>query len=153
MSAGRICTRYVDLADPDETVQAAARRMLERKVGSLVILDGAKRPVGLVTDRDLVVRVLAVGKGPLETRVDEVMSKDLKTVSEAAPIEQALAVMRSGAFRRLPVVDRDGTLLGLVTLDDILSLLAEEFREIGTLVEQETPSGTESTQLRGSTSG
>lgn len=149
MSVGRICTRYVDLADPEETVQAAARRMLERKVGTLVILDQAKRPVGLLTDRDLVLRVLAQGQDPRQTSVGAVMTKEPKTVTEGTPIEQALALMRSGAFRRLPVVGGDGTLVGLVSLDDILSLLAEELREVGTLVEREMPSGTESTRLRG----
>ena len=149
MSVGRICTRYVDLADPKEPVQAAARRMLERKVGTLVILDPAKRPVGLLTDRDLVLRVLAPGKDPRQTSVGEVMTKEPTTVTEGTPIEQALALMRSGAFRRLPVVGGDGTLVGLVSLDDILSLLAEEFREVGALVEKEMPSGTESTRLRG----
>ena len=149
MSVGRICTRYVDLADPEETVQAAARRMLERKVGTLVILDQAKRPVGLLTDRDLVLRVLAQGQDPRQTSVGEVMTKEPKTVTEGTPIELALALMRSGAFRRLPVVGSDGTLVGLVSLDDILSLLAEELREVGTLVEREMPSGTESTRLRG----
>lgn len=149
MSVGRICTRYVDLADPEETVQAAARRMLERKVGTLVILDQAKRPVGLLTDRDLVLRVLAQGQDPRQTSVGAVMTKEPKTVTEGTPIEQALALMRSGAFRRLPVVGGDGTLVGLVSLDDILSLLAEALREVGTLVEREMPSGTESTRLRG----
>ena len=149
MSVGRICTRYVDLADPEETVQAAARRMLERKVGTLVILDQAKRPVGLLTDRDLVLRVLALGQDPRQTSVSAVMTREPKTVTEGTPIEQALALMRSGAFRRLPVVGGDGTLVGLVSLDDILSLLAEELREVGTLVEREMPSGTESTRLRG----
>ncbi len=149
MSVGRICTRYVDLADPEETVQAAARRMLERKVGTLVILDPAKRPVGLLTDRDLVLRGLAQGKDPRQTSVGEVMTTEPKTVTEGTPIEQALALMRSGAFRRLPVVGGDGTLVGLVSLDDILSLLAEELREVGTLVEREMPSGTENTRRRG----
>jgi len=149
MSVGRICTRYVDLADPEETVQAAARRMLERKVGTLVILDQAKRPVGLLTDRDLVLRVLAQGQDPRQTSVGAVMTKEPKTVTEGTPIEQALVLMRSGAFRRLPVVSGDGTLVGLISLDDILSLLAEELREVGTLVEREMPSGTESTRLRG----
>ena len=149
MSVGRICTRYVDLADPEETVPAAARRMLEREVGTLVILDRAKRPVGLLTDRDLVLRVLARGQDPRQTSVGEVMTKEPKTVTEGTPIEQALALMRSGAFRRLPVVGGAGTLVGLVSLDDILSLLAEELREVGALVEREMPSGTESTRLRG----
>lgn len=149
MSVGRICTRYVDLADADESVLAAAQRMAERKVGTLIILDGAKHPVGLLTDRDLVLRVLAEGKDPLATQVGAVMTKAPVTVSEATPIEQALALMRSGSFRRLPVVARDGALLGLVSLDDILSLIAEEFREIGALTEREMPDGTEGSRLRG----
>ena len=59
MSVGRICTRYVDLADTEETIDAAARRMAERKVGTLVILNPAKGPIGILTDRDLVIRALA----------------------------------------------------------------------------------------------
>ena len=149
MSVGRICTRYVDLADAEETVQAAARRMLERNVGTLVILNHAKEPVGLLTDRDLVLQVLAQGKDPRQTSIGEVMTREPKTVTEGTPIEQALALMRSGACRRLPVVSGDGSLVGLVSLDDILSLLAEEFREVGALVDEEMPSGTESTRLRG----
>jgi CBS domain-containing protein len=62
-----------------------------------------------------------------------------KTVSEETPIESALLLMRSGRFRRIPVVDRANTLLGLVTLDDVLMLLAEEFTQIGRLLKRETP--------------
>ncbi len=149
MSVGRICTRYVDLADGDETIQVAARRMAERKVGTLIILDRRDEPVGILTDRDLVVRVLAQGKDPRQTHVEEVMTRNPKVVSESTPIEQALALMRSGGFRRLPVTGSDGTLVGLVSLDDILSLLAEELREVGSLVEKEMPSGTESTRHPG----
>ncbi len=153
MSVGRICTRYVDLADAEETVQAAARRMAERKVGTLVILNRADEPIGIVTDRDLVVRVLAQGKDPHQTRVEEVMTRSLTTVSEATPIEHALAIMRAGGFRRLPVTAGDGTLAGLVSLDDILSLLAEEFFSVGTLVEKEIPSGIEAARLRRRSAG
>jgi CBS domain-containing protein len=148
MSVGRICTRYVDLADTDETVQSAASRMLERKVGTLVILDQSNRPVGILTDRDLVLRVVAQGKAPRQTQVGEVMTRNPKTISEAAPIEQALSLMRSGSFRRLPVIGSDETLVGLVSLDDILSLLAEEFAQVGTLVEKEMPAGTGVARLR-----
>jgi CBS domain-containing protein len=153
MSIGRICTRYVDLADAEETVQAAARRMLERKVGTLVILNDRKEPVGILTDRDLALRVVAPGGNPSQIRVGEVMTRGPKSVTEETPIEQALALMRSGAFRRLPVVGPDGALVGLVSLDDILSLLAEEFRDLGALVEKEMPSGTGSTRLRGHPAG
>jgi CBS domain-containing protein len=143
----------VDLADAEETVQAAAQRMRERKVGTLIILNPANRPIGIVTDRDLVVRALAHGKDPRQTHVGEVMTRNPKTVSEATPIEQALALMRSGGCRRLPVTSSDGTLAGLVSLDDILSLLAEEFFHVGTLVEKEMPSGTDATRLRGRPAG
>lgn len=71
------------------------------------------------------------------------MTKNPRTVTERTLIEQALSLMRSGGFRRLPVIGDDGALVGLVSLDDILNLLAEEFREVGAMVEKEMPSGTE----------
>jgi CBS domain-containing protein len=148
MSVGSICTRSVDLADAEETIQAAAQRLHDRKVGTLDILDRANRPVGILTDRDLVIRAVAQGKDPRQTHVAEVMTRSPITISEAAPIEQALALMRSGCFRRIPVTASDESLVGLVSLDDILSLLAEEFTQVGALVEKEMPSGTEATRPR-----
>jgi CBS domain-containing protein len=153
MSVGRICTRYVDLADAEETIQAAAQRLHERKVGTLVILDRANKPIGILTDRDLVIRAVAQGKDPRQTHVGDVMTRNPTTISDATPIEQALSLMRSGSFRRLPVTGRDGALIGLVGLDDILSLLAEEFTEVGALVEKQMPAGTDATRLRGRPAG
>jgi CBS domain-containing protein len=141
MSVGRICVREVDLADADETIVQAAKRMHQRAVGTLVILGPGKQPVGIVTDRDLVERVLAAGRDPMLTSVAEVMTRDPKTISEEGAIETGLALMRSGRFRRLPVVDREGQLVGLVSLDDVLMLLAEEFTQVGRLLQRETPSG------------
>jgi CBS domain-containing protein len=138
MSVGSICTPCVDLASADETTQAAAQRMRDRRVGTLVILDEAKKPVGILTDRDLVIHALAEGKDPRVAKVAEVMTPDPRTISEAAPIEQALSLMRSGAFRRVPVTGSGGQLVGLVSLDDILSLLADEFTQVGTLVEKQS---------------
>jgi CBS domain-containing protein len=139
MSIGRICQREVDLAEASESVRDAARRLRHRGVGSLVVVDAERRPVGIVTDRDLVLRVLAEGKDIDETTVREVMTTEVESVEDATPIETALALMRSGTVRRLPVVDRDGRLTGLVSVDDILLLLVEEFWEIGRLLEKETP--------------
>ena len=138
MSVGRICVRDVNLASPDETVQVAARRMAEQRVGTLVVLDAAKQPVGLLTDRDLVVRVLAVGADPGAATVADIMTREPKTIAEDSPIESALALMRAGAFRRLPVVDHDGRLVGILSLDDILALLAEEFAHIGGILNQQS---------------
>jgi len=139
MTVGRICVREVDLTESDETVQVAAERMHDRKVGSLVVQDGEGRPTGIVTDRDLAIRVVAQGRDPYRTLVGEVMTRFPRTIEESTPIENAITVMRSGTFRRLPVVDRDGKLVGLLTLDDILDLLTEEFRQIGQLLQKEGP--------------
>lgn len=139
MSVGRICVREVELADAEEKVWHAAERMRQRAVGTLVVLNSAKAPIGIVTDRDLVQRVLAEGKDPRETTVDEVMTHEPQTVIENAPIEHALSVMRSHRLRRLPVVDHDGKLVGLLSLDDVLMLLAEELAAIGGLLNRESP--------------
>ena len=139
MSVARICLREVDLAEARESVLEAARRMRDRRVGTLVIVDDSGKPVGLLTDRDLALRVVAAGGDPRAISVGEVMTEHPKTVSERTPIESALSLMRSGSFRRLPVVNEDGKLVGIVSLDDVLSLLAEEFVLIGRLLEREAP--------------
>lgn len=139
MSVGRICSRDVDLAEPQETAQQAAGRMHSRKVGTLLVLDEAKRPIGILTDRDLAVRVVAEGRDPVQTTVQDVMTAAPHTLSEDAAIEEALAIMRGGRFRRVPIVDSDGALVGLLSLDDVLDLLAEEFRDIGGLLQGESP--------------
>jgi CBS domain-containing protein len=139
MSVGRICVREVDTAGPDETVAAVAERMHQRAVGTLVVVNNAYQVLGIITDRDLVSRVLAKGRNPLETTVRDVMTIAPKTVWEDTTIQSALLTMRTGRFRRLPVVGRANRLLGLLTLDDVLMLMAEEFTQIGRLLKRETP--------------
>lgn len=139
MSVGRICVREVDLADADESVQVAAGRMRDRKVGSLVVCDAAKHPVGVLTDRDLAIRVVAAGRDPGATAVEEVMTRSPHCLREESPIEEALRLMRTVPCRRLPVVDAAEELAGVVSLDDVLSLLAEEFRDVGTILNREDP--------------
>jgi CBS domain-containing protein len=139
MSIERICQRAVDVAELGESVQAVAERMRQRTVGCLVIVDADQHPLGIVTDRDLVLRVVAEGKDPGTTRIEGAMTCDLKTIPIDGGIEQALRIMRGGSFRRVPVVDRDGKLAGLVTLDDVLMLLAEEFMQVRDVLDRETP--------------
>lgn len=139
MTVGRICVREVDTAEPQETVQAAADRMNARNVGTLVVLSPGGQPLGILTDRDLAVRVVGKGRDPYTTTVGDVMTLFPKTIHEDTPIEQAISLMRSGPFRRLPVVDHSGKLVGMLSIDDILDLLAEEFREIGALLKAERP--------------
>ena len=93
----------------------------------------------MLTDRDLAIRVVARGIDPFSTTVGQVMTRGPRTVLQSSPIESALGVMRVAACRRLPVVDDGGKLVGLLSLDDILDLLAEEFSEIGKLLGEESP--------------
>jgi CBS domain-containing protein len=139
MSVGRICIREVDTAEVAESVQAAADRMHARNVGTLVVLDALQKPLGIITDRDLAIRVIGKGRDPFTTTVGDVMTMSPRSVLETTPIEEAISLMRRGPFRRLPVVDHADKLVGLLSIDDILDLLAEEFREIGALLKAERP--------------
>jgi len=139
MAIGQICARHVDHASIEETVQVAAQRMHNRKVGTLMVLNSERVPIGIITDRDLTVRVLAEGRDPFTTTVGDVMTPAPKTVHEEATLEEALTVMRSGPFRRIGVVDSAGKLVGLLSLDDILDTYRREFNEIGELLERESP--------------
>ena len=145
MSVGRICAREVDVADPDETILLAARRMRDHNVGALVVCNRFRQPVGILTDRDLAVRVVAEGVDAGSTTVAELMSEPPECVREGTPIEEALQSMRAGPHRRLPVLDKDGSLAGVISLDDILRLLAEEFNDIGSLLLREDPRSLAST--------
>jgi CBS domain-containing protein len=102
---------------PDWTIAEAARRMDEAAVGAVVVVDG-DRPVGIVTDRDLVVRGLARAL-PADARIDAVMSADLVTLNANADVREAFKIFHSHPFRRIPVVDQ-GQLAGMVTIDDLL---------------------------------
>jgi CBS domain-containing protein len=141
MSAGRICIRTVDLAEPGEAAWIAAERMHQRGVGTLVVKSDEGKPIGILTDRDLVTRVLAKGLDAHEACVRDVMTSPVVQATEDTAIEAALSMMRSGGFRRLPIVGADGQLVGLLSLDDILMLLAEELKVVGDLLEKETPAG------------
>ncbi len=136
MKAGELCVREVATAEAGESVVDAARRMADVGVGALVvveILNGAKRPVGIVTDRDLVVRALVRGE-PLAAVVLDVMDHTVVTAREDAEVEDVLATMRKQCVRRIPIVDDTGALTGILTLDDVVTWLAEQMAEVAGLL-------------------
>ena len=139
MSAGKICIRSVHVASPEESVREAARRMREADVGTLVVVDDSRSPVGMVTDRDLVLRCVAADRDPNATRVGSVMTTPVLCVSEATPIEEALRRMAAAGARRVAVTDDEGHLAGLLALDDVMELLVEEAEAIGRLLQRRHP--------------
>jgi CBS domain-containing protein len=122
------------MAGPRESARDAARRMVTENVGTLVVLGGDRKPLGFVTDRDLMFHCVAEGRDPARTPLETIMAAPVVTVPEDLPIEDALARMANARVRRLAVVDRAGYLAGLVALDDVLDLLSEEFATIGRLL-------------------
>ncbi len=139
MSAGKICIRSVHVASPEESVREAARRMREADVGTLVVVDDSRSPVGMVTDRDLVLRCVAADRDPNATRVGSVMTTPVLCVSEATPIEEALRRTAAAGARRVAVTDDEGHLAGLLALDDVMELLVEEAEAIGRLLQRRHP--------------
>ena len=108
--------------------------MVKENVGTLVVLGGDRRPAGFVTDRDLMFHCIAEGRDPATTPLGTVMSVPVVTVPEDLPIEDALVRMAEAGVRRLAVVDAAGYLAGVLALDDVMELLAEESATIGRIV-------------------
>ena len=140
MAIGEICSREVLFAQRDESVAAAARQMRENHVGCVVVADedGERRvPVGMLTDRDITVAVVAPGLDAEAILVGDAMSAELLSVQEDAGIAETVELMRLRGIRRLPVTDANGALVGLIAADDILSLLAEEISGLADMISRE----------------
>lgn len=140
MPIGEICNREVVIAEKSLSVTEAARLMRTHHVGDLVVVeerDGRRHPVGIVTDRDIAVEVVAAGVNPEALTAGDIMAPELATLRESEGLYEALRYMRDKGVRRMPVVDSAGALVGILTLDDLLSLLAEELTEIAKLVSHE----------------
>ena len=122
MQAREIMSRDPRCVTPDASVREAARLMKDEDVGVLPVVeaDGKdKRLVGMVTDRDIVLRVVAEGKDVQSSTVGEVASRDLVTVDPQQDLDEALRLMAQHQVRRLPVVEEDGRLVGILAQADV----------------------------------
>jgi CBS domain-containing protein len=127
MTASDICKKPAITADPNETVVAAAQRMRQEHVGDVVVTDEGNHPIGMLTDRDIVVSAVAQSADRLMTlRVGDVMTLDPVTAAWDEPVEVALTRMTRHGVRRLPVMGPDGAITGILTLDDIVRALSFE---------------------------
>ena len=142
MLIGELCIRDVVIAEPDTRIPQAAKLMRAYHVGDLIVVeekDGARFPVGIVTDRDLVVGALAEDDmGPIESiRVEDVMSNELVTVREDTDVLDVLKIMRAHGVRRVPVIGSRGELIGVVSFDDLVELVAEQLEDLSALLKRE----------------
>jgi CBS domain-containing protein len=139
MTIGRICQKQLDTAEPEESARAAAQRMATRRVGALLVLDVHRKPIGILTDRDLALRVCGEGRDCDRTSVGQVMTADPTTLGERASLESALESMRRHGIRRLPVVAKGGEAVGIVTLDDVVGALAAEMATLTRVLDASSP--------------
>lgn len=129
LTAGELCTREVAIAFRHTDLVTAAKLMREHHVGALVVVDetqGLRTVAGLLTDRDIVISVLAPELAPDTLNVGEVMSAKPVTAAEDASLLDVMRSMRAHGVRRIPVVTEQQVLVGLIALDDILEVLAQE---------------------------
>jgi CBS domain-containing protein len=139
-TAGDLCTRQVVVAPPSLSVDEAARLMRERHVGCIVVVeqgDGGRLPIGILTDRDIVMAVVAKDADAKTLRAGDVMTATVASVRESDTLYDVLSTMRSRGVRRVPVTGPHGTLAGILTLDDVLNALAGQLQALGSVVGRE----------------
>ncbi|HEU0233535.1 MAG TPA: CBS domain-containing protein [Gallionella sp.] len=140
MPVSEICNREVIVVQLNDTTLEAAKLMRQHHVGDVLVVEdrgGVRVPVGIVTDRDLVVEIMAPELDQMVITVGDIMAPALVTVKENTGVFDAIQYMRAKGVRRLPVVDDSGGLVGILTLDDLLELLAEELLALTKLVKYE----------------
>ncbi len=118
-------TRNVVTASPDETVVEAAKKMDENRIGSVVVVDSDGRVIGVLTEADIVRRVVARGLDPRTTRVADVMTPNPVTVNEDTPLTYVADLMRSKDIGHIPVVDEAGKVVGIIARSDIIRFAPE----------------------------
>jgi CBS domain-containing protein len=134
---GQICSKPAVTASPDTTIREAAHRMWTRKVGALVVVNGHGKPIGILTDRDIAVKVVAQGADPATVRVGTLVTRKPTVIHEDAGILDATKLLSRRGVRRLPVVNETGKLVGIISLDDLLMLIGSELSHIASTLASE----------------
>lgn len=119
MHAGQLMTRQVRTCSREDTLESTARQMWECDVGCVVVVDSEQRPIGVLTDRDVAMAAYTQGTALRDSRVDSAMSRQVKTCPPGASVRDLEDLMQSAQIRRIPVVNEQGKLMGLVSLGDL----------------------------------
>jgi len=139
MRIGNVCTRIVFTATPQTSLVEISRLMGQKEIGAVVIVDKEQNEIlGMLTDRDLAVNLATLKEKLPAALAEEVMHKAVLTLRKDQDLKAAIIAMRKKCVRRAPVVDENNKLIGIITLEDILSELAETFGEIEHLIKHQT---------------
>ena len=140
MTIGELCNREVVVVNKGENALEAVKLMRQYHVGDVVVVedkDDRKVPAGILTDRDIVIELVAEQVDPESVTVEDVMSDQLLTINESDELLDTLEKMRARGVRRVPVVGKEGELVGILTLDDVLDILAEALQDLALLAGRE----------------
>jgi CBS domain-containing protein len=137
MNAGEVCSREVYIMRPEEPLSGAVALMHGHEVGAVIVVQqegNLLHPIGIVTDRDVVYAQVSRGAALPGLRIEDAMTSHPTLVAEDASLTEAIRRMSDAGVRRAPVVDETGDLVGIVTLDDLLPVLAEELQGLAGLI-------------------
>jgi CBS domain-containing protein len=137
MTLKTICNREVLIAQKSDSVVTAAKLMREYHAGNVIVIEernGHRYPVGIVTDRDIVIELVAMEANINSLTLGDVMYREITVANENDDIAETIKIMRQKGIRRMPVVDGSGVLIGIVTLDDLIDLIAEQLQDLAALV-------------------
>lgn len=140
MSAGEYCNREVVVAAKTDSIREVIGLMRQQHTGDVVVVEkqgDLSVPLGILTDRDIVVEILGENVDLDSVNVGDVMSDELVTVGEDIKFIDAIKRMKTAGVRRMPVVNDRGGLVGILTVDDVLALIAEEMDDIVSLISRE----------------
>ncbi len=134
---GTVCSKVVCVSRRGDALATAAKEMIERHVGALVVVDpqgAGLKPVGIVTDRDIVCGQIEPARDLFCLTVDDVMTSNVFTLAETCGLAEGVGRMSEHGIRRAPVIDQAGNLVGIVSVDDLLPALAKELGALADLV-------------------
>jgi CBS domain-containing protein len=137
---GRFCVHNVVTVTRETAIAEAAKLMRKHHIGALVVVEQSREgpvPVGVVTDRDIVIEIVGAGLSPETVKVSEILQRPVVTVQQEAGYAEAVRSMSVNGVRRMPVVDANGALVGIITIDDILHQLAGPLLALGELAGRE----------------
>ncbi len=138
-----LCKHPVRVVTPETTIRTAAKMMREHHIGALVVVadeSNISKPIGIVTDRDIVVAIVALDLDPDIFLIDDLLDRPLIVAQTEQRIRDGLELMKSKGVRRLPLVDKTGKLMGIITLDDLLNELAQDLKRVSDVIEREISS-------------
>lgn len=137
MRVGEICSRSVVWCEPGTSVVDAAKIMRDAHLNNVIVAkqrDGERIPVGVLTDRDIVIQIVAKEVDPKAITAGDIMSREIFTVDEDEPMREAIERMRFKGVRRFPVVNKRGAMIGIIAMEDLLRNLAEDLTAIAAVM-------------------